>query len=105
MATDKHDAAHASTPAAATQAPHGAEAEREPLWNSKGNVIHAAVDRLRERQRLAALATQAPSSEARDALVELGLWLHAAYDRPPQTPEAVAMLKRFDAALAREQAK
>ena len=33
-------------------------------------------------------------------LAEAAKWLHAAYDRPPQTPECVEMLARVDAALA-----
>jgi len=32
-------------------------------------------------------------------LQEAAKWLHAAYDRPPQTPECIAMLARVDAAL------
>ena len=32
-------------------------------------------------------------------LSELATWLHAAYDRPPQTPECKDMLARVDAAL------
>ena len=33
-------------------------------------------------------------------LAEAAKWLHAAYDRPPQTPECLAMLARVDKALA-----
>src|SRR5476651_63387 len=32
-------------------------------------------------------------------LQEAAKWLHAAYDRPPQTPECIAMLARVDSAL------
>lgn len=34
-----------------------------------------------------------------DALREAAIWLHAAYDRPPQTPECIAMLAKVDSAL------
>lgn len=34
------------------------------------------------------------------ALTEASLWLHVAYNRPPLTPEAIAMLHHIDAALA-----
>lgn len=37
-----------------------------------------------------------------DIIKEAALWLHAAYDRPPQTPEAVAMLANIDALHAIE---
>lgn len=33
-------------------------------------------------------------------LVDLGKWMHAAYDRPPQTPEVRGILARLDAAIA-----
>lgn len=35
-------------------------------------------------------------------LSELATWLHAAYDRPPQTPECKDMLARVDAALSHQ---
>lgn len=34
----------------------------------------------------------------REALRRASRWLHAAYDRPPQTPECIAMLAEVDAA-------
>jgi hypothetical protein len=40
-----------------------------------------------------------PTPSDSKALAEAAKWLHAAYDRPPQTPEAKAMLARIDAAL------
>lgn len=45
----------------------------------------------------AALASQVTDS---GAIAEAAKWLHATYDRPPQTPECKTMLARIDAALA-----
>ena len=48
---------------------------------------------------------QAPAVEARETnpllsiLKDAAKWLHAAYDRPPQTPEAKAMLALVDLAI------
>lgn len=36
----------------------------------------------------------------REALIVAAKWLHAAYDRPPQTPECKAMLEKIDLALS-----
>jgi hypothetical protein len=36
--------------------------------------------------------------QAREALQRASGWLHAAYDRPPQTPECVSMLHEVDTA-------
>lgn len=51
-----------------------------------------------------------PGNRAADAipdtpavLVEASKWLHAAFDLPPRTPEAVAMLARVDAAVVQTQ--
>lgn len=41
-----------------------------------------------------------PAPVAAPSWQEVAQWLHAAYDRPPQTPEAKAMLARVDAAAA-----
>lgn len=38
-------------------------------------------------------------ADAAGVLAEAAKWLHAAYDRPPQTPETVAMLARIDTAM------
>lgn len=38
---------------------------------------------------------------ARDVLETAAVWLHAAYDRPPQSPECKAMLRRIDAEIER----
>lgn len=50
-------------------------------------------------RRFAELVLRKVQGEPTD-LVEFAPWLHAAYDRPPQTPEIVAMLAKLDAALA-----
>lgn len=38
---------------------------------------------------------------ARDVLETAAVWLHASYDRPPQSPECKAMLRRIDAEIER----
>lgn len=49
----------------------------------------------------AATAAPQPAAQQGDSLLkEVVPWLHAAYDRPPQTPEIKALLSRVDAALA-----
>ncbi|WP_454731451.1 MULTISPECIES: hypothetical protein [Cupriavidus] len=49
-------------------------------------------------------AAQAAPQAAESVLREASLWLHATYDRPPQTPDCAAMLARVDAALAGQSA-
>jgi hypothetical protein len=44
-------------------------------------------------------ASPAPAREA-PSWAEIAQWLHAAYDRPPQTPEVKALLARVDAVAA-----
>jgi hypothetical protein len=46
-----------------------------------------------ERERL-----QDELQTKREALQRASAWLHAAYNRPPQTPECIAMLAEVDAA-------
>ena len=50
-------------------------------------------------------APEAASSPAEGDVAELARWLHAAYDRPPQTPEVRAMLAKADALAAQPQPK
>ena len=42
-------------------------------------------------------------NQMRAKLLLASKWLHAAYDRPPQTPECIAMLAEIDAALKEQE--
>lgn len=78
-----------------------------------GSFAHLCVVMANEVLRLHVAPPKAPSLEAARApgvrremstvdLSELATWLHAACDRPPQTPECKDMLARVDAALSRQ---
>lgn len=58
------------------------------------------VAQIREVVREKPTAMNASQVTDSGAIAEAAKWLHAAYDRPPQTPECKAMLARIDAALA-----
>lgn len=49
--------------------------------------------------KFARLVTAAERAKYQELLHEVALWMHAAYDRPPQTPAAIAILGKIDAML------
>lgn len=67
------------------------------------NGIDHEVQRPNEKTPAPAVLPLLP--EDRELMEQMALWLHAAYDRPPQPPDAKAILDRVDARLSNQPPK